>query len=346
MKKTIFLLIAFLPLFILKAGDRADLKFNADHSFRIVQFTDMHYKVRNANSTNALHDLAAILDHVNPDLVFFTGDIVIDEKMQQAWDEVLAIVIDRKIPWAVVFGNHDDEQGSSRAQIMAYITSKPFCHASSGPTDVKGVGNYFLRIKNTDGTKTSAILYGLDSNAYCKNVENESYGYFDFSQVNWYRTCSRALTAENNGKPYAALAFFHIPMREYGLLNDSNKCKRTGNRNEKECYGALNTGMYSAMHEAGDVMGTFVGHDHDNDYIGRLNKICLAYGRFSGSATTYGKLTNGARIIDLKENKPAFVTWIYTSKNEIFYPVVFEDKQLKPMADFQNSYTGIIQKQH
>lgn len=335
MKKIILLLIVFLPLLPLKAEDRVDLKFSTDHRFRIVQFTDIHYKVRNLNSTKALQGLANILDQVKPNLVFFTGDIVIDAKMQQAWDEVLALCIDRKIPWAVVFGNHDDEQGSSRAQIMKHITSKPLCYASSGPTDVKGVGNYFLRIKNSEGTKTAAILYGLDSNAYCKNVENESYGYFDFSQVNWYRTSSRELTIENNGIPYPALAFFHIPLREYGLLNDSTKYKRTGNRNEKECYGALNTGMYAAMHEAGDVMATFVGHDHNNDYIGRLNQICLAYGRFSGSATTYGKLTNGARIIDLKENKPAFATWIYTTKNEILYPVIFENKQLKPQPNFK-----------
>jgi len=338
MKKILLMLIAVFPCLLLKAEDRADLKFGTDHRFRIVQFTDIHYKVHNSNSTKALQGLANILDQVKPDLVFFTGDIVVDEKMQQAWDEVLALVIDRKIPWAVVFGNHDDEHGSSRTQMMAYITSKPFCYASSGPADVKGVGNYFLRVKNSDGTKTAAILYGLDSNAYCKNVENESYGYFDFSQVNWYRTSSRELTAENNGRPYPALAFFHIPLREYDLLNDSTKYKRIGNRNEKECYGALNTGMYAAMHEAGDVMATFVGHDHDNDYIGCLNQICLAYGRFSGSATTYGKLTNGARIIDLKENKPAFVTWIYTSKNEMLYPVMFENKQLILMSDFQNNY--------
>jgi predicted MPP superfamily phosphohydrolase len=172
MKKTLFILIAFLPLLLLKAEDRADLKFGTDHRFRIVQFTDIHYKVHNPNSTKALQGLADILDQVKPDLVFFTGDIVVDQKMQQSWDEVLSLAIDRKIPWAVVFGNHDDEQGSSRVQIMAHITSKPLCYASSGPADVKGVGNYFLRIKNSDGTNTAAILYGLDSNAYCKNVEN------------------------------------------------------------------------------------------------------------------------------------------------------------------------------
>ena len=39
-----------------------------------------------------------------------------------------------------------------------------------------------------------------------------------------------------------------------------------GTRMEKACAPAINTGMFAAMKEAGDVMGTFVGHDHDNDY--------------------------------------------------------------------------------
>ena len=336
MKKAILILITFLPIFILEAADKTDLKFGADHRFRIVQLTDIHYKVHNANSTKALDGLCMVLDKVKPDMVIFTGDIVTDEKMKQAWDEVLTIVTDRKIPWAVVFGNHDDEQGSSSAQIMSYITQKPFCYATSGPDKIKGTSNYYLRIKNSVGSKTAAILYALDSNAYCKNVENESYGYIDFSQVNWYRTISRELTAENDGRPYPALAFFHIPLREYSLINDSTKYKRIGNRNEKECFGALNTGMYAAIHESGDVIGVFVGHDHNNDYIGRLNNTCLAYGRFSGSETTYGKLTTGARVIDLKENKFSFVSWIYTINNEILFPVTFDENKLKSVEYFQN----------
>ena len=55
--------------------------------------------------------------------------------------------------------------------------------------------------------------------------------------------------------------------------------------------------MFAAMKEAGDVMGMFVGHDHDNDYAVMWKGILLAYGRFTGGNTEYNHLPNGARII-------------------------------------------------
>ena len=60
-----------------------------------------------------------------------------------------------------------------------------------------------------------------------------------------------------------------------------------GRAAEDECPGALNTGMFAAMVETGSVMGVFVGHDHDNDYVVAEKGIALGYGRFSGDDTTY-----------------------------------------------------------
>lgn len=57
----------------------------------------------------------------------------------------------------------------------------------------------------------------------------------------------------------------------------------------------LNTGMFAAMKASGDVMGTFVGHDHDNDYAVMWKDILLAYGRYTGGNTVYNHLPNGAR---------------------------------------------------
>ena len=61
---------------------------------------------------------------------------------------------------------------------------------------------------------------------------------------------------------------------------------------EKACAPELNTGMFTAMKEAGDVMGMFVGHDHDNDYAVMWKGILLAYGRFTGGNTEYNHLPN------------------------------------------------------
>ena len=68
--------------------------------------------------------------------------------------------------------------------------------------------------------------------------------------------------------------------------------------------------MFAAMKEAGDVMGVFVGHDHDNDYAVMWKNILLAYGRYTGGNTVYNHLPNGARIIVLDEGARTFTTWI------------------------------------
>lgn len=41
-----------------------------------------------------------------------------------------------------------------------------------------------------------------------------------------------------------------------------------GSKFERVCCPEVNTGLFAAMLERGDVMGTFAGHDHINDYWG------------------------------------------------------------------------------
>lgn len=62
------------------------------------------------------------------------------------------------------------------------------------------------------------------------------------------------------------LLLFHIPLPEYNEAARSENAILRGTRMEEACAPKLNTGMFAAMKEAGDVMGMFVGHDHDNDY--------------------------------------------------------------------------------
>ena len=48
---------------------------------------------------------------------------------------------------------------------------------------------------------------------------------------------------------------------------------------KKACAPALNSGLFTAIKENGDVMGVFVGHDHDDDYAVCWYDVLLAYGR-------------------------------------------------------------------
>jgi hypothetical protein len=151
----------------------------------------------------------------------------------------------------------------------------------------------------------------MDSNSYSTLKPTvDGYGWFDFSQIKWYREKSSEFTLANNNKPLPALAFFHIPLSEY-IQAWNNKVKPPlGVKNEDECSPDINTGMFSAMLESGDVMGTFVGHDHINDYIGVHYGIALAYGRVSKIMGSEEDPLAGGRVIVLTEGKRQFDTWI------------------------------------
>jgi hypothetical protein len=134
--------------------------------------------------------------------------------------------------------------------------------------------------------------------------------------------------AEPNKKIIAQKIFNEAATNEDAIL--------IGTRMEKACSPDLNTGMFTAMREGGDVMGIFCGHDHDNDYATMYHGILLAYGRFTGGNTEYNHLRNGGRVIILKEGKRTFDTYIHVRGGNILnratYPTSFvkDDWQKRP----------------
>lgn len=84
-----------------------------------------------------------------------------------------------------------------------------------------------------------------------------------------------------------------------------------GNKYEPVCCAQVNSGLFAALLEMGDVMGTFCGHDHVNDFHGRYQGIRLCYGRSSGHST-YGRegMLRGGRVIQMREGEREFNTWL------------------------------------
>lgn len=323
-----YLLFTLLISFFITGLNAQSLQFKAGESFKIVQFTDVHYKPNVAASDTAIILIKEVLENEKPDFVVFTGDVAWAKPAKDCFDAALAPVIEKGIPWTYVNGNHDDEQGWTRTQIMDYLVEQPYCLAVHGDKNLKGEGNYVLELRASDDKdKIETLLYFLDSGAYNNKHKNVgwSYDWFGHEQVDWYRKQSAAYTAENNGDPYRALAFFHIPLAEYPIMS-VKKDELVGSYKEAECNGKINTGMFAAMIESGDVIGTFCGHDHDNDYIGNYMGIGLAYGRYSGGNTVYNNLgNNGCRVITLEEGGKGFSTYIRLRGGEKLYPVDFPE---------------------
>jgi len=294
----------------------APLKFRPDGTFTIVQATDLHLENVGPVDEQTLTLLGDVLDAEKPDLVAFTGDFVSGYAAKKPLDTATAVVTvaeRRQLPWAAVFGNHDDESTATRAQLMAHLQTFRFNLSEPGPADIGGVGNYVLKIMSTGGTGMAAALYFLDSGAYAPKPI-EGYGWIQPGQIAWFLERARALDAEyttsgGSAPKLPALGFYHIPIPEYLDVWSNHPCH--GVRFEEVCAPKVNSGFFAAMLEAGDIMGTFVGHDHINDYDGDLFGIRLCYGR-AGGFNAYGRpgFLRGARIIQLKEGERSFRSWI------------------------------------
>lgn len=306
-------------------AQKSELQFSKDGKFKIVQFTDVHFKYGNPASNVALERINEVLDAERPDLVVFTGDVVYSAPADSGMVQVLEQVSKRKLPFVVTFGNHDDEQGLSRQQLYDIIRKVPGCLMPDRGT--ASSPDYALTVKSSSNPqKDAAVLYCMDSRSYSPLKDVKGYAWLTFDQVNWYRQQSAAFTAQNGGQPIPALAFFHIPVPEYHeAVADENSTIR-GTRMEEACAPRINSGMFAAMKEGGDVMGMFVGHDHDNDYAVMWKNILLAYGRYTGGNTVYNHLPNGARVIVLDEGARTFTSWIRQKGgivDEISYPSTF-----------------------
>ena len=307
----IILHLLFLLVFIsnLQSQNHNNLKFNQNKEFKIVQFTDTHVNVEKGLNLEVFSTVKKIIEIEKPDLVVLTGDIATDGNPEKTYKEFEKIFTETKTLWTVVFGNHDSQADLLREQVATLVQKLNFC-MNNDKDETYGHSNFVLPIKSLTN-KNEALLYMMDSNTYSTlKPEVNGWGWFDHSQVMWYKEKSKYYRSLNNNKPLPALAFFHIPLPEYYQAWRNKKNKAIGKRKEEECGPEINTGMFAAMLECKDIMGTFVGHDHNNDYIGVYYSIALAYGRVTKKKSYRKAPVEGARVIVLKEGQRAFDTWI------------------------------------
>ena len=315
MKNILLLFIALLISGFGQVSAQKRLTFK-NGKFKIAQFTDLHWSHTSPGCAKTTATIQAILKSENPDIAILTGDVVTDAPAAEAWKTIAAIFEEAKTPFAVTMGNHDAEASISKNEIYNILASSPYFVGEKGPENIKGYGNYVLPVYDSAGQgKVATLLYCLDSNDYPPVSKYGHYDWIHYDQIAWYRNQSQEYTRENGGKTLPALAFFHIPVLEYNNIVDKNTT--VGNMEEGVASPRINTGFFSSLIDMQDVMGVFVGHDHDNDYIGIEHDIALAFGRTTG-ADAYGKFERGGRIIDLYEDKFRFDSWIRTPSGTEF----------------------------
>ena len=109
MGKTLLLLFILLSGSLTVASE--NLRFHENGSFKIVQFTDLHYIYGDKRADVVLLCLNEVLDAEKPDLVLLAGDLIYGRPAAKGLRTILDLVASRHIPFGVVFGNRPVKKG-------------------------------------------------------------------------------------------------------------------------------------------------------------------------------------------------------------------------------------------
>jgi predicted phosphodiesterase len=267
----------------------------------ILQFTDLHhYNNGSKEDAEGIKLIGTLAERVKPDLVVLTGDII-DARYcgnYKCFRNVVSPLIDLKIPWTYVPGNHDDETRSFTRKDLLNVYNMPLCASKNARSF-----NHTIHLGPLQ-------IYLIDSHGYVDNsAELLSYDHIKEDQIDWFSKAP--ITGE------CGIAFFHIPLIEY-------KKSRilVGQKGEEPCTPMYNSGFFKAVREKKDMHALFVGHDHWNDFTSVLNGVWLCYGRVSGFtySTVYGDKQSpankerGGRVIRYDSGRKLLSTWVENKK--------------------------------
>ena len=294
--------------------------FTTDEQMKILQLTDIHigagFMCQKKDSW-ALNAVAAMIQAEKPDLVIVTGDIAYPVPVQAGTfnnlnaTKIFANLMETLgVYWTFTFGNHDTEAYSSytREDICNYYrdANYKYCLFQKGYANVDGYGNSIIKVKNTKGIVTQAIVT-LDSHSY---VDGDKYGVLwkydnlHQNQVDWYEREIKKINASNKKidgdvENVKSMAYFHIPLREYRdawskYIKNGNKDTDEvkykygiqGEKNKENSVGDMTYGVYCGVKhdnffDVGSKNGlqaVFCGHDHYNNFSINYKGVQLTYG--------------------------------------------------------------------
>lgn len=328
-----------------------DLKVKKDGTFKVVQLADLHlstgfgkcqdiypsieYPIKNCLADElTLQFVISVLDIEKPDLVVLTGDQIYGPNCfdsETALLKILTILINKKIPYAFLPGNHDDDNGTlSRLEIMKLVSKLPYSVTSLGPDGIKGVGNYQIVIQTAKGDKPAIELFMLDSHSHFPQISKQvGYDYFSEDQKEFVQIIDKTLIRQNpslDPQKLIKMAFFHIPLFEYKEISKLEPNQYSGKFKEKVMSPNINTGMFQTLKNL-NVKLVSVGHDHCNDFCFQNNGVTLCYGGAAGFGGYggHGGYIRRIRVFEIHTETNQITTWkrLYNDLTQIVDPNIY-----------------------
>ncbi|MED6112593.1 putative inactive purple acid phosphatase 16, variant 2 [Stylosanthes scabra] len=344
-------------------GAESVVPMRAGAALKIAVFADLHFGEAESEGWGAVQDVNSIkvmntvLDDETPDFVIYLGDVITANNIMVAnaslyWDQAISPAQSRGIPWASVFGNHDDAafewplewfsgpgipqidcpptgtscsgeegcsfKGTGRLELMKNEITHKGSFSSFGPRNLwPSVSNYVLQVSSSNNPESPvAFLYFLDSGggSYPEVISSV--------QAEWFQQKSKQINSDSR---VPEIIFWHIPSTAYKTV-----APKVGGI-QKPCVGSINkesvasqeaeTGIMNLLVNRTSVKAIFVGHNHGLDWCCPYQKLWLCYARHTGYGG-YGDWPRGARILEITEKPFSLKSWIRMEDGQMHSEVV------------------------
>lgn len=213
------------------------LEKDKDKDFKILNFADVQLTsdqvvYENGIATYAYELMRTLIEEVEPDLITLSGDQSYGEP--NAINAIASVINKYNIPWAPVFGNHDNDcfEISREAQIDIYA-SYSNCLIKYGPTQIAFSENstprpcnYFINIVERDNSSFHVVrsIFMLNSGDLTEpfDIEGEKlnthfYENLTDKQIEFYKWGIECSKKYNNGEYVKSTIIQHIPLTAYAF---------------------------------------------------------------------------------------------------------------------------------
>ncbi|MGN1346799.1 MAG: metallophosphoesterase [Eubacteriales bacterium] len=286
--------------------------------------------------------IRSLIEKNRPDLITVSGDL--------AWAgcttayRMFADFLDSfKIPWAPVWGNHDNQGGPASVDAVAdmYLAHE-YCVYEKGDPAL-GNGNYVIAIEE-NGRVVEGVLM-MDSHDQMPFVSADGNSSREWAklipeQLDWYREQVGML--QKLGCSDTTMVM-HIPIYAYreafdaafrGDL-DSGKisveesygtdCWNDGYQDsfgvkyEGICSYPADEGAFDVMLELGSTKHIVCGHDHVNNYVIRYRGVTFIYGLKAGAGCYWNPSLNGGTYLRVTQNGVTDVWHEYVDVSDLLH---------------------------
>ena len=281
-----------------------------------------------------------LTERVRPDLITLSGDLAWAGH-RDSYARLADLMESCGVPWAPVFGNHDNQNGQEEVDSTLEIFSarKGFLFERGDPS--LGCGNYVIAI--TEGGKPLHAVFMTDTHNLKPAVSPEGEAYKDWSDLNaeqiaWYEKTAAALKAD--GCPETTV-IMHIPCYSFRqafaaalkpgidpLSVDPTDGAQTECWNEgyEDSFGVafdgvssypVDNGFLDSVIAVGSTKTIICGHNHTTDFSVPYRGVRHVFSLKVGPGCFWDEKLNGGTVVRIDSNGHA------EARHEFVDPVKF-----------------------